>query len=97
MDGAALGTRVLLLLGVLCLLLMAADLVFETHGPLAFENWIGFQGAFGFAACAALVGVSGPLRRWSKTPSIRWKTSGGRPNTRPIWPRSLPAARWSRR
>ena len=64
MDGAALGTRVLLLLGVLCLLLTAADLVFETHGQLAFESWIGFHGAFGFAACAALVGTSGPLRRW---------------------------------
>ena len=64
MDGAAFGTRVLQGVGALCVMLVAADFLFERHGPLAFENWIGFQAAFGFAACVALVWLAGPLRRW---------------------------------
>lgn len=64
MDGAAFGTRVLQAVGVLCVVLLAADFVFERHGQLSFDNWIGFRAAFGFAACVALVWLAAPLQRW---------------------------------
>ena len=68
MDGAVFGMRLLRIVGVLCALLIAADLVLGRHGQLAFENWTGFQAAFGFAACAVLVWAARPLRRWLGRP-----------------------------
>ncbi len=42
-------------LGVLCVLLGGADLVYHKHVHFDFEYWLGFYGGFGFVSCVGLV------------------------------------------
>jgi hypothetical protein len=48
---------------VICALLVASDFAIEKHGHYGFENWIGFQGFYGFVACVVLVLAAKQLRR----------------------------------
>lgn len=40
---------------VVCLALLAIDLVYHRHVVHPYESWFGFYGFYGFLACVALV------------------------------------------
>jgi hypothetical protein len=46
--------------------MIAADLVRQPHGHLAFEAWPGISGAIGFGAAALMMSIAGVLRRLLK-------------------------------
>ena len=50
------------LVGV-CFLVVAADLFYQKHAHYGLENWLGFDGAFGFASCVFLVLAAKRLRK----------------------------------
>ncbi len=41
--------------GILLLLTVLAQWVFEIHGQYEFEAWLGFFGVFGFVSCVLMV------------------------------------------
>ncbi len=45
-----------------CALLLAVDLVMVRHGHFTAEEWLGFYGWYGFAACVAFVLIARGLR-----------------------------------
>jgi hypothetical protein len=47
----------------ICGLLLLAELAVDKHGDFALEDWFGFHGFFGFAACVGLVLAAKGLRR----------------------------------
>jgi hypothetical protein len=46
-----------------CLVVLAADFLYEKRGYVPWEGWVGFQGGFGFASAVALVLVARWLRK----------------------------------
>lgn len=60
--------KLLYALYVACALLLAADLFYHKHAILDFEGWFGFYGAYGFAACVALVLAARELRKLVSRP-----------------------------
>ena len=51
------------LLVIACVLLVAADFVYDKHGHFGFEEWIGFHGLFGFVTFFLAVLAGKHLRR----------------------------------
>lgn len=60
-----------------CALLLAADLFYHKHAILDFEGWFGFYGAYGFAACVALVLAARELRKLVSRPLDYYDRGGG--------------------
>lgn len=50
-------------LWVVCLLLVAADLLYEKHPHFAIDGWFGFFGFYGFVSCVSLVFAAKLLRK----------------------------------
>jgi hypothetical protein len=55
--------RVLRILYVICVLLLAADLIIHRHVIHDWESLWGFYGLYGFVACVTLVLLAKQLRR----------------------------------
>jgi hypothetical protein len=56
-------TRIFRALCVVCVLLVAADFLYDKHGHFLWEGWPGFHGLFGFLGCVFLVLAAKQLRR----------------------------------
>ena len=52
--------------GILLALTVLAQLVIDVKGYFGIDGWLGFGALFGFAACAAMVGISKVLGWWLK-------------------------------
>ncbi len=63
LDQEANQTKLFHLLGVLCLLLFAADFAIHRHAHFEAEGTYGFYPVFGFAAYALIVGAGWIWRR----------------------------------
>jgi uncharacterized membrane protein len=46
-----------------CVMVFAADFIFEKHGYVPWERWFGFQGGFGFLSGLVLVVAARSLGR----------------------------------
>lgn len=55
--------KIFYVLCVVCGLLVLADFFYHKHTHFRWEEWIGFHGLYGFAACVLLVVVAKQLRR----------------------------------
>ena len=53
---------------IACALLLLVEPLVHKHGELAFEEWFGFHGIYGFVACVALVLAAKALRVILKRP-----------------------------
>ena len=62
------GKKILIALGVVCTLLVLADLGYHKHVHFKFEENIGFHGLFGFFAYVAIVNSAKLLRLVVKRP-----------------------------
>jgi hypothetical protein len=55
--------RIFYALVAVCVALVLADFVYESHGHFHFEEWFGFHALFGFGAYVAIVMTAKQLRR----------------------------------
>ncbi|MEE2711768.1 MAG: hypothetical protein VX913_03250 [Planctomycetota bacterium] len=50
-------------LTLVCVLVVAADLLYHKHGHYSFEKWPGFHAIYGFISCVLLVLAATQMRR----------------------------------
>ncbi len=55
--------RVIIALGVVCTMVVLADLFYDKGGHYGWEQWVGFQAAYGFVSCVGLVLAATQLRK----------------------------------
>jgi len=58
--------KIVYALYAVCVLLVGADWWYHKHTHFEFENWFGFFGVFGFAACVGLVWAAKVMRKLLK-------------------------------
>ena len=60
--------KVLRALYIACAGLIALDFFYHKHVILAFEDWFGFYGVYGFVACVILVLAAKEMRKFLARP-----------------------------
>ena len=63
LDDPANVRRIVWGLVAVCVFVVAADLFYKKHAHYGLENWLGFDGAFGFVSCVFLVLTAKRLRK----------------------------------
>ena len=54
--------RIIKILVVACVVTVVADFLYHKHGDYSFQEWLGFDAAFGFVAYVSLVSLAKGIR-----------------------------------